>query len=78
MGGEGRYLEEFSGLKKSETGQVFDAARSKWLGARRRAAGVRGAPQALAAAGAVAAAAAVPSKHTMTRAEYREQAGRLY
>ena len=78
MGGEGKVLGGIFWAEKSETGQVFDAARSKWLVARRRAAGVRGVPQALAAAGAVAAAAAVPSKHTMTRAEYREQAGRLY
>ena len=77
----GRYLKLFAELKKTEN-KIFDAAKGKWCitaGARRRAAGVvnlgeqvRGAPQALAAAGAF------PSKHKMTRAEYRERTGRLY
>ena len=79
---KGRHLQRFSKLKQIETGQVFDAAKGKWCitaGARRRAAGVvnlgvqvRGAPQALTAAGAF------PSKHKMTLAEYRERTGRLY
>ena len=78
----GRRLQRFSKLRQIETGQVFDAANGRLCitaGARRRAAGVvnlgeqvLGAPQALAAAGAF------PSKHKMTRAEYRELTGRLY